>query len=483
MKNKNRAIAILLSVVMVLTFMPMMAFAEDQNTKKATALEYKGNLEYEPAGVYDDGEAYDAYFSGWDEPGNKVIITWDDKTTSTFVCKKYNIKEEDGSKATAVGYFPENVTPHVVPVEYGGTDADNDVYFDRDVDNNSGKITISYYYDRYYTDADGNLQTEGEEISTSVQGIKPVSLSYEGPALTYPRNGVPSDVYPYQEGAKIIIAFSGGTTKTALCKKWSTTVNGKKHTECDYLFEGVEPNIVISEDGYPYVSNSSPIYFDFDNATKEGLPIEYKGVKGSIPVAEGGYEISAPDRMWAGESGYGVEIEGAAVESVKSSNKAVLVAKRGFFYDENDVKTPFYYLTAKKAGKATITVKYSDPDGKTGTLEKSIKVKKYPNPIKSLKVNGKKVTVSKNKYMYSKGNFKSTKAIVKVTLNKGWKIADTWAYGYTKSGKTVKIKITKKMLTKGTVIKKLLKKYQTIDIGFTMIKGDDDISYNINLYR
>ena len=483
MKLRKRALALLLSLVMVISLMPAMVFADDsgsQNTKTAIALEYQGSLEYKPAGVDSDGDPYDAYFTGSDEPGSKVIITWNDNTKSTFVCKLYKITGEDGSKATAVGYFPEDVKPHVVPVEYGGTDADNSVYISWDIDNN-GKITISYYYDWYYTDTDGSLQNEEKRISTTVQGIKPVSLKYEGPTLTYPLNGAPRDVYPYREGAKIIITFSDGSTKTAVGKMWSTTVNGKNHSECDYLFEGDKPNIAFYDDGFPYASNSVQIDFDYDNATEEVLPIKYRGAKGSIPVSRG--EINAPDKMWAGDGGYWVEIDGATVESVKSSNTAVLVAKKGYSYDENNVKTPYYYLNAKKAGKATITVDYSTPDGETGTLEKIITVSKYPNHIKSLKVDGKTVKISKNKYDYSKKAGKNTKSFkIKMALKNGWKIGSIEAYKYKKDDTRKKMKVTKTMLSKGSVIS-FEKKYQSCYVTVYMYKGSDEISYSISLYR
>jgi len=128
----------------------------------------------------------------------------------------------------------------------------------------------------------------------------------------------------------------------------------------------------------------------------------------------------------------------ATVKSVKSSNKKVIKVSKYYYYDDKNKKHTGYELLYKKAGKAKITVKYKTPSGKVKTAKKTITVKPYPNPIKSLKVNGKKVSTKKNQYFYDK-KYKGTKAKIKVKLNKGWKIKSAYIDVYNnKTGKEIK---------------------------------------------
>ena len=217
--------------------------------------------------------------------------------------------------------------------------------------------------------------------------------------------------------------------------------------------------------------------FDSDG-TQNTIGIEFQKTDGwELSYGNIGY---VGQYLWVGannvESG-----EEATIDSIVPSDSSMVSIKANTWEDNGEVYK-YYDIKAKKAGKVTLTVNYTTPDGTKVKQDALIRIKKYPNPIKSLKVSGKTVKVSKNKYFYSKGKYKSTKAAVKVALKSGWKITDVRAYWYTKSGKEKKVKITKKMLTKGTAIK-FPKKYASINIGFTMMKGDDWIDYNVDLYR
>ena len=81
MKSARRLFALLLTLAMVLTYMPAAAFAEgESDSKSVTKIEYSGSREYS----VEDGEPY---FYGFWEPGNTIVLTWDDNSTSTYVSK------------------------------------------------------------------------------------------------------------------------------------------------------------------------------------------------------------------------------------------------------------------------------------------------------------------------------------------------------------------------------------------------------------
>jgi len=103
--------------------------------------------------------------------------------------------------------------------------------------------------------------------------------------------------------------------------------------------------------------------------------------------------------------------------SIRSSNTKVIKAvKEGSQLYE-------HYLEPRRAGKSTITVKYKYK-GRTYTISKVCVVKKYPNAVKSLKVNGKTVNLNQKKFPfdYDISKYRKTSARIKLTPAAGWKI-------------------------------------------------------------
>jgi len=296
MKLKHRALALLLSLAIMLTFMPAMAFAavpEGASTKKATELKYEGNLEYEV-----DEEGF-AYFDGYYEAGNKITVSWDDGTKDVFLSKNARYTGNDGESWETTAYFPENAEPHWSLDEYGDYVTDNEVYFYSDV-TPEGQITISYDYD-YYNESED--YSTWDSISTTVQGVKPVSLSYDGPPAVYESWDGPIDSNPYQEGAKITVRYDDGSTRTMVCKGWVNEEDGETWTTYRYFWEDVEPIIVTDEDGYKEATNNVNLDFRDEEATTEGLPVEYKGARGMIPVMEKAYFKPVSFEFIQGEKG------------------------------------------------------------------------------------------------------------------------------------------------------------------------------------
>lgn len=173
----------------------------------------------------------------------------------------------------------------------------------------------------------------------------------------------------------------------------------------------------------------------------------------------------------------------AKVTSVKSNNSKVAKVYKNTYKDENGKKQVSFTVQGKKPGKAKLTVKFKS-GGKTKTIKKNISVKKYPNQIKSLKINGKKVKIKGDrKFYYSKSKYKKTSAKIKMQLQKGWKITHVYGnYSNYKNGKYGKISGVKKKITSGKKIN-FPKKWTDMYIYVEMKKGNDIISYDVSFWR
>lgn len=138
--------------------------------------------------------------------------------------------------------------------------------------------------------------------------------------------------------------------------------------------------------------------------------------------------------------------EKARIVSISSSDPAIIKAKKigKEIWDTE--------LIPKKPGKCKITVNYKFK-GTPYTASAVYTVKKYPNHLKKVTVNGKNVKVTKDTRYYKRYyNYKGASPKIKIQLNNGWKIIDT--YGYISKGETdTRIKIKKSAVTKGTAIK------------------------------
>ena len=186
---------------------------------------------------------------------------------------------------------------------------------------------------------------------------------------------------------------------------------------------------------------------------------------------------------WVGEESWGPApymasekvCANAMLLSVKSSNKKVLKVVKT---EGDDLYS--YYLVPKKAGKSKITLKYKYK-GKTYKLSKTMQVKKYPKPIKKIKINGKTKKPSKYKFSCDTNNYKKTSAKIKITPAKGWKITGGYisqdeSYFKTlkasvfKNGKSIKLK---KDCSAYIYITMVNKKGETFDYGVSFIRENE----------
>ena len=205
--------------------------------------------------------------------------------------------------------------------------------------------------------------------------------------------------------------------------------------------------------------------------------------------AASGYSIGMSSSVHVGEeeelSIYNTktyEGESNAVTTAKSSKPKVLKVYKVIRTDYSGNKTTVWKWKALKAGKAKIVLKYKTKSGKTGKIKHKVQVKKYPNEIRKLTINGKAVNVRKNKFSVTRNGITSESIRIKLKLKKGWSIESASGRLYT-SGSTKDLKGVKKKLKKGKAIS-FDKKYNEMFLFIYMKnKKGDRIGYDISLLR
>ncbi len=163
---------------------------------------------------------------------------------------------------------------------------------------------------------------------------------------------------------------------------------------------------------------------------------------GAVPaLAAAKPAIEKPDVFWQGDWQMVVVKnlpKSAVITSVKSSKTSVIEVTEG------DEERP-WYLHAIKAGSSKITVKYKLKSGTIKSVSATFKVKKYPNAIKFIKLNGKKLDIKPEENVdHQIHGYKKTTTTLQVAANTGWKVDQIFLF-LNKGGETVKeLDITKK---------------------------------------
>ena len=145
------------------------------------------------------------------------------------------------------------------------------------------------------------------------------------------------------------------------------------------------------------------------------------------------------------------------------------------------------YWTAKglKPGTVTLTVNYTHK-GKQGTMSAALKILAVPTMFKSLKVNGKKVNVSKHAFGFNKKAKKAKSVKVKAKPAPGWQVKKVYVYGFknAKQAKGYKLKGSKAQVTKGKKIS-FPKKYKYLLVTMKMVNKTthETVYYQVQFYR
>lgn len=169
MKIRQRALSVLLTLVIVLTFMPALAFA-DAGSQKPVGLEFQGddfiysskyvNEELQKSG---SSIAFDDFFA----EGNKLIVKYSDHN-EVFEARHFRYPDMGEDDGQMLEYFPEGEEPQFSKVD-GYWTATNRAEIEHSI-NKDGLVTITYFYG-----------VEGESVSTTRQAKEynePVSISY-----------------------------------------------------------------------------------------------------------------------------------------------------------------------------------------------------------------------------------------------------------------------------------------------------------------
>lgn len=209
------------------------------------------------------------------------------------------------------------------------------------------------------------------------------------------------------------------------------------------------------------------------------------------------YKIDLPKTFWIGQDEEWLRLvdqdDGIVyIDGIKQSKKGVFSITKEDYLDENDNTHYDIYVKPAKAGKTKLTVNYSDVEGTQGTVSASFKVKKYPNEIKKLVVNGRSIKIGKK----AKNRFgcrvktKGTRTSIMLKPSKGWKITSVSSVlsrgedDDIRSYKSVtKKKITKKTVSRGKKVK-FPKDWVVLNVCVTMTnKNQETIDYNVTFYR
>lgn len=141
-------------------------------------------------------------------------------------------------------------------------------------------------------------------------------------------------------------------------------------------------------------------------------------------LAVPGYAAAKPSiitsTLWAGVGKCALIVQNlpsdAKAFSVTSSRKDIVKAGCDDKADAGSL-----WIKPLKVGKSKITVKYTS-GGKAKSVSATFTVKKYPNPLAWVKVNGKKVNLSKNKLGYDVNKYTKNSITIDYKLSNGWTV-------------------------------------------------------------
>lgn len=149
-----------------------------------------------------------------------------------------------------------------------------------------------------------------------------------------------------------------------------------------------------------------------------------------LPVCAEAKPSIKKETLWLGHAKDSVVLENwpdeAKVVSITSSKPSVLKVKKDKSFP------PFgLWMEPLSVGTSKVTVKYK-LNGKTYTMKQDITVKDYPNPAPFtwIKLNDKKISLTKNKYVYTKKKYTKKNATIAFKLNKNWKLDGCFGAGW-----------------------------------------------------
>ena len=168
--------------------------------------------------------------------------------------------------------------------------------------------------------------------------------------------------------------------------------------------------------------------------------------------------------------------EDVILTSVTSSDPAVAaIVKKG----------EDYFIKGVSVGKVTITGNYTYK-GKAGSLSVPLEVKKVPKMFRSLKLNGKKVTLSRHPFGVNKKVPTATSVRVKALTTTGWRIKSVTARAYksAKDYRGAKVKVSISAIKNGKKIA-FAKKDRNLIVSVNLVNKQtgEKQRYTVQFYR
>lgn len=245
MKIRERALAILLSMVMVLTLMPALAFAEGETAEAdSTAAVEEINPDHEEiidhseknlkkadpetstsiaAEAYDSGATAELILAGgrsliYDDEinfpieGDKVIITFSDDSTRTYTCdNEGNLMSDYDDYSLRWRCYTPNYGDTSIWFNVWDADETFDIEFEAEVTVTFGAVSISF--------SPGTINVWGPSIlntRTLEDGTKTTYYDiWKRYNWSFP--GGYSETYAYAPGDSITVTYSDGSVKTYTC--------------------------------------------------------------------------------------------------------------------------------------------------------------------------------------------------------------------------------------------------------------------------
>lgn len=173
--------------------------------------------------------------------------------------------------------------------------------------------------------------------------------------------------------------------------------------------------------------------------------------------------------VWMGSGENAIPVQGfsptSELVSITSSDTGVLTVQKG-------VRLYECTMAPKKVGssKVTVVVKIN---GEKKKFRATFKVRKYPEALTSLQVDGKSVNLSKN-HFYARQKVSKDSTKLKFQVGKGWKLKSCTYYDESK-GKSVTVR------SGGSV--KTPRSTGGAWVVFTLMKGSDLFYYDLSLVR
>lgn len=271
MRKARKLFALLLTLAMVLTYMPLTAFADFPDSSEehhAVGLEFSGGPLHYDREAANDEEALNSVWESVYRKDNEFTITYSDGIIEKWVYKSCKIKEY-GETNTHYDFFPEGEDPEIEVDEDGNEYPSNTLPLDGEIDTASETVTLKVYAG-YVKEVDGGQEWVENLVTVDVKATPypvPIKIEYSEPELKYEFDSEDKWVDVYQDGTEFIITYDDDSTERWVCHSYTYKYEGKKQTAHEFFLNGEAAKLELDEDGNEFASNC--LYFETEGTDAE----------------------------------------------------------------------------------------------------------------------------------------------------------------------------------------------------------------------